>query len=236
MLPLFTGRKANLFVVLYTESKEKCTYSSVHIGPSNGCLGWQRSLSCQRQTLPALFAPGPIALWLWVVAWICHSPPTWQWCSWLPGLVSASHSYRTGEVGTLLQDLPSHIHSQGLSPMQQDGSCHSFKQESGKNLCVVMIWTLLSPSRQEILFLKGRICLHRMLFRREAKARRVTQMFLNHQTDRNREKQLRAVLRVLKLLKAWKVWNSKYIELRPRGHIPSCRPLITEKGLPAVLS
>lgn len=27
----------------------------------------------------------------------------------------------------------------GLSPMQQDGSCHSFKQESGKNLCVVMI-------------------------------------------------------------------------------------------------
>lgn len=121
-------------------------------------------------------------------------------------------------------------------PCSKMAAVISFKQESGKNLCVVMIWTLLSPSRQEILFLKGRICLHRMLFRREAKARRVTQMFLNHQTDRNREKQLRAVLRVLKLLKAWTVWNSKYIELRPRGHIPSCRPLITEKGLPAVLS
>lgn len=198
-------------------------------------LGWQRPLSYQRQTLPALFAPGPTALWLWVEVWICRSLQRGNDVLGYLGWRQLPTPTGQEKLGVCYKTSPHHILTQSLSPMQQDGSCHSFKQESGKNLRVVMIWTQLTSSKQEILFLKGKICLHRMLLRVGAKARRVTQVFLNHQTDKQ-GRTADSLTELSKLLKAWKLWNSQYHELRPRGQTTLCRPPITEKGLPAVLS
>lgn len=113
----------------------------MHIGPSNGCYcSWggrgpfpSRGRHYQHYLLLVPLHYG--SEWRrGFVAVLQHGNDVLGYLGWrqLPT--------PTGQkLGVCYKTSPHHIHSQGLSPMQQDGSCHSFKQELDKNLCVVMI-------------------------------------------------------------------------------------------------